>query len=287
MSREMMRRMFGFGASAAAAVCLTPTQSMGGGQTSVDCGTTTTVWVEWSQVGNPDPVQDFRVDCTDAVNPDVEFLKGDGGWVLWAVQYGTQDPGSLGAISIDWTSGPDDFEVTIANGANPGAANVKSMVLDDTGWTGYSSITGGQIALDQIGPITVKADGGGNGGALALVIGRYKTGDLNAATVASVDIGDAMTGSITATTITSLHVAAIVVGHITADTVTSLDIDGGVTGDITVDTVTSLDIDGGVTGDITVYRVDTLLDVGGDVGGAVSVGTVAGASPSGVASPRP
>ncbi|MEE9297335.1 MAG: hypothetical protein V3W34_20535 [Phycisphaerae bacterium] len=75
--------------------------------------------------------------------------------------------GNIGSLTINPSlPSSDDFEVTIANGANPGAANVGSIVLDETDpdWTGYSTLDGETISGNLTGALTVVEDSGGSGG---------------------------------------------------------------------------------------------------------------------------
>ncbi len=78
----------------------------------------------------PEINTDFRVDyAADPVNPSVELITGDLSWNVRSDDNGS--PGNIGAITIDPVSSSDNFNIRIANGTNPGAANVGSIVLGE------------------------------------------------------------------------------------------------------------------------------------------------------------
>ncbi|MFH1416750.1 MAG: hypothetical protein ABII12_00470, partial [Planctomycetota bacterium] len=77
---------------------------------------------------------------------------------------------------------------TIAKGANPGAANLGSAVLQPSG-DHYSSITSGKISGDLTGDVTVQDDSSHNGGTLNFQFGDHISdvveGDIEACTIPS------------------------------------------------------------------------------------------------------
>ncbi len=110
---------------------------------------------------------DFTFDFTDADNPDVVFLTGDLAWKVWSqVSSSDTTPANLGDLTLDPTVSGNDFELTIQNGttSGPGAVDVKSIVLNDAGFTGYSLIEGGSISGDLTSDLTLIKDSGGSGG---------------------------------------------------------------------------------------------------------------------------
>ncbi len=114
---------------------------------------------------DPEPQTDFVFDFSDADNPDVILKTGNPDWAVWS-QVSEQDPtpANLGDITLDPSQSTDSFEVTIANGAYPGAVNVASIDLRAASWTGYSSIDGGHITGNLTGDLRLQQDSGGAGG---------------------------------------------------------------------------------------------------------------------------
>ncbi|MEE9296372.1 MAG: hypothetical protein V3W34_15615, partial [Phycisphaerae bacterium] len=159
------------------------------------------ICVDWDGVGDPLLDIHFAVDYgTDPSNPSVTLFAG----AVWNVRSENADstPGNIGAIKIDATVLTDDFTLTIANGANPGAANVGSLVLDDTNpnWTGFSSISGGRITGSMAGNLTVVQDSGGAGGECSFAIDGNVGGNITIPTIpylGIVVIGGDLSGNVT------------------------------------------------------------------------------------------
>ncbi len=146
-----------------------------------------------------DPVLDvnFTVDYeTDPANPSVTLLTGSLSWNVRSDDNG--NPGNIGNLTIDPSQPADNFGVKIANGENPGAADVESIVLKDAdpGWTGYSSLTGGQITGTLTGDLTVVQDASSTGGRLTFSIGQHAKGTITAGIVLSLSIGANASGDI-------------------------------------------------------------------------------------------
>ena len=140
------------------------------GGTDCQTGSTVKVCVVWGQPFDPVHGVDYEVDFTDPSNPDISLLKGDDAWELYAEVVGFPAvPANIGAITIDPAQDADNFGVKIAKGLEPGAVNVGSMVLDgasNPNWTGHSIITGGVIAGNLTGDLTVVADSSDDGAGL-------------------------------------------------------------------------------------------------------------------------
>jgi hypothetical protein len=165
----------------------------------VNPGSGPDLYVSWSGAGNPVEGTHFTTDFSDEANPNVELKTGN---VTWNVRsQNGSNPGSIGAVSINPVSSTADFGLTIKNGSNPGAANVGSIVLSHTGWTGNSSISGGEITGNLTGNLTVIKDSNDDGG---IVDGLTIDGDIGSSST------------------------------ITASTVSELSIDGDLDGDILV-----------------------------------------------------
>ncbi len=117
-----------------------------GGKKCVQEGTgTIEVCVEWSDVVAPVLDTDFRVDFSNASNPDIELITGNLGWIVSSEVVATLVPANIGSLSLDPSVSTDDFEVTLQNGRKAGAANVGSLDLTAVGWTGRSSLTGNSV----------------------------------------------------------------------------------------------------------------------------------------------
>ena len=113
----------------------------------------------------------FVRDFSDPDNPSITLWTGNENWRVWSQKSETDDdPDNIGEIKIDPTVSTDDFGVAIANDTDPGAVNMGSIVLDDDGWTGHSSIIGGKITGDLSGNLTVIEDEYGDGGEVTLEI---------------------------------------------------------------------------------------------------------------------
>jgi hypothetical protein len=190
-----------------------------------------------------DPVEDvnFEWDFTDADKPGVTFKTGDTNWEVWSQVSDTDDtPANLGDLKITPSAqSSEDFDVKIANGTNPGAANLGSAVLTAANWTGSSSVKGGRITGDLDGALTV-VDDGSSGGELYMTI----DGDADAAITATL-VPDGQTLSIggllnAALTLDVIEGSVSVTGSAYADiTVTSAIHGGSLTllGDLRTDVV--------------------------------------------------
>lgn len=109
---------------------------------------------------NPPTSQHFTFSFADTSNPDV-VLKVGGDWTV-SSQVDDEDdtPANIGDISIDPAVDSDeDFSLTLLNGTGAGAANVATIDLDDSDWTGHSSITDGHISGNLSGDVTLVKPG--------------------------------------------------------------------------------------------------------------------------------
>jgi len=152
------------------------------------------VRVEWDGPLPPAHGQDFFIDAdTEPNNPNVAFRTGNDGWRVWSQISATDaTPANLGHITIDPTLPTANFTLTIANGALPGAAKVKSIDLTKEGeWSGHSNLSGGIIAGDLEGALRLQRSAAFEGGELTgsvyvqgavdgniLVYGIASTGEL-------------------------------------------------------------------------------------------------------------
>jgi hypothetical protein len=147
------------------------------------------------------PVEDFdfRFDfVTDPANPKVTLLTGNTGWVVWSqVSSSDTTAANLGAIEIDPSSASENFSVTVANGALPGAKDVGSMDLTAVGWTGFSSLSGGEITGNLTGDLILKKDAAGSGGELTLAVGLDVSGEISVPAIATMTINGDVVGDIT------------------------------------------------------------------------------------------
>lgn len=135
------------------------------------------------------PDTNFSFDFTDPDNPGVEFVSGDLGWVVRSqVSESNATPANLGSVTIDPSQSTDNFAVKIANGANPGAANVGGINLTAQSWTGYSRLTGGSITGDLNGDLKVKKSGSTGGDATFTIEGDA---------VGNIDVDSIATGGLT------------------------------------------------------------------------------------------
>jgi hypothetical protein len=118
----------------------------------------------------------FTVDYSDPGNPSVALRTGSLTWNVRSDDDG--DPGDIGNITVNPTQA-DNFEVTIANGSNPGAANVASIDLSDT--TGYTSLDGGEISGGLTTLLKLVQGIGGTGGDISGIfeIGGKASGEIN------------------------------------------------------------------------------------------------------------
>ena len=141
----------------------------------------------------PDPIPDvnFAFDFqADPDNPDVTFWTANDGWKVWSqVSETNETPANLGDLKIDPTLPTDNFSVTVAHGEAPGAANIKSIVLDDENWEGYSNLTGGRMSGDLTGDLYLQRAPAGQGGSASFTIAGIAEGDLTIPVVVDVSIG--------------------------------------------------------------------------------------------------
>ncbi len=167
MSSMNTLRKRGFVAALAAGTSLgfSASPASAGGKTCVQDGADTTkVCVEWSLVADPDEITDFTVNFADASNPDIELITGNLGWIVSSEVVSSGNPANIGDLSLAPDDLADDFEVKIANGSGAGAADVGSIILTATSFTGYSLLEGGSISGDLTGDLTLVSDSGGTGG---------------------------------------------------------------------------------------------------------------------------
>lgn len=208
IQRQLTTNISVISAFAVAISGLCAEQALAGGS---DCttGSVVEVCVEWSQQANPEESSDYFVDFTDASNPVVELKTADLAWVVYATLVSNGNPANIGTLGLqDPAPSGEDFEVTIANGAGAGAANVGTINLDDAGFTGYSSIGGGSEITGNLGDLTVQADGGGDGGE-----------------VVSFDVGGNVAGDVTVVTLSG---SFLVIGEVTSSaSITIGSISGG------------------------------------------------------------
>jgi hypothetical protein len=116
----------------------------------------------WTNPGDPIQITDFTVDFSDPANPDVQLKTGDTSWNVRS-QLGAS-LGNIGNITLDPTVSTANFDLTIASGTNPGAANVASINMAAAGWTGHSSFGEGAILGNLVGNLTLVNDSTGAGG---------------------------------------------------------------------------------------------------------------------------
>ena len=133
--------------------------------TSFTCVNNGTVKVcaEWSDPVAPVDGTNFRVTFNGPAGADLELLTGDPEWRLWTTLVSSGAVTDFGAITLNPTVNTDNFTVRIWGNNEAGAANVGSIVLDDAGFTGYSSLAGVTIDGHVTGAITlVEFDDGVN-----------------------------------------------------------------------------------------------------------------------------
>ena len=131
-------------------------------------------WVEGAPVQPTHFVVDFS--CTGCPSAPNVTLKQSSDWRVWSYD-STNGLGDIGDITID-NSGSGSYWVRIMNDAgDAGAVDVSSIILDDAGWTGYSSINGGKIYGD-LGNLTVIEDVLFNGGDFEMEVGGDVTGTV-------------------------------------------------------------------------------------------------------------
>lgn len=193
-------------APALALVC----SPVGAAQTCVS-GLNVRVCVDWSRPSDPELTANFNVSFSNPTNPTIELITGDSGWIIYAETLTTPpEPANIGSITIDPTVSTDDFVVTNAKpGVGSGANDVGSIVLFDSGWSGYSSVgTGSYIAGNLSGDLVVAADSSGNGGELSLQVDGNLLGSVTAARLTLLRVTGSVddASSITATHFQKLHV---------------------------------------------------------------------------------
>ena len=195
MQRQITTNISVISAFAVAISGLCVEQALAGGS---DCttGSVVEVCVEWSQGINTVEGTHYFVDFMDASNPDVDLKTADLAWVVYATLVSNGDPANIGTLTLrDPTPAGEDFEVKIANRPGAGAANVGSIILNDAGFTGYSSIEGSFINGDLTGDLLLKKDSGGNGGVVhGLTIGGDASGDISVYVVKSFLINGDLSG---------------------------------------------------------------------------------------------
>ncbi|MCH8879295.1 MAG: hypothetical protein IID34_05365 [Planctomycetes bacterium] len=122
-------------------------------------------------------------------------------WVVYATLVSSPStPANIGTLSLkEPTPGGEDFELTIANGAGAGAANVGTINLTDAGFTGYSSIEGGSIGGNLTGGLTLVQDSGGNGGEITFTIDGDVSGAISVPVVKSLWIVGTLSADIDVT----------------------------------------------------------------------------------------
>ncbi|MCH7702205.1 MAG: hypothetical protein IID37_11000 [Planctomycetes bacterium] len=88
------------------------------------------VCLDWDELDDPEPGQDFDVDfTTDPAQPNVELIEGNLQWRLWALDPADfEGIGSLGDIEA---FGAEDYALWILrpDHVTAGARDVKSIVL--------------------------------------------------------------------------------------------------------------------------------------------------------------
>lgn len=185
------------------------------------------ICVDFLDAGDPLFPNHFDVDFTDPDNPDVVLKLGSLSWqVRSRVGPPPNDtPANIGDITLNPAVNTDDFGVKLANGTGAGAVDVGSIVLDDVGFTGSSSIAAGSKISGDLGGLTLV----GNGGVLdGLIVLGNLTGPLTVPTVK----GESNRISLNVIGDADITIGKIEYGGFTIDF--SLVCDGGVCPDITV-----------------------------------------------------
>ncbi len=162
-----------------------------------ECNDDDTEWVcaKWAAPGAPAHLFDFTVAYVSGV-PNVTLATADPGWELYSEVISTGLLGSIGTLALD-NSGSDDFEVTIANGELAGAGQVGTIYLDDTGFTGHSSLNGKITTLT--GSLEVVQDSVGGGGEVNFIILSTCSGSMTLPVVEYLWIGGNLSGDIEVT----------------------------------------------------------------------------------------
>jgi hypothetical protein len=170
-------------------------------------GNSPLVCVDWD--GELPPVRNvnFTIDTiSDSENPNatlypnVTFVTGNDEWNVWSqVSRSDATQANLGHIKIDPDAGSiDNFGVTVAHGASPGAANVASIALVKTGWTGESNLPAGRIAGDLTGDLALQGTPGQSGAASFTIDGSV-SGNVNIPTVDTLQVNGAVSPGATIT----------------------------------------------------------------------------------------
>jgi len=161
-------------------------------------GNSPLVCIYWDDPLPPQAGQDFVLDpVTDP--PNVTFVTGNEGWKIWSQISPTDDtPANLGHVGIGPELATENFSVTLAHGASPGAASVESIALVAQDWTGQSNLAGGSIAGDLSGDLVVQ-ESGGQGGLASFIIGGDLLGDIMLPRVDNLEVKGAVSSNSTVT----------------------------------------------------------------------------------------
>lgn len=125
---------------------------------------TVRVCLQWSRVTPPQVDADFQMSFSSS-GPEIVLRSGDLEWVVYAEVMATGEPADIASLTIDPSSSTENFVVTLADGNTAGAANVGSIDLTATAWSGHSSLAGGTINGDLTGDLVLRRVSG-VGGAL-------------------------------------------------------------------------------------------------------------------------
>ncbi len=105
-------------------------------------------------------------DLTDPDNPDVALKSGASDWLVWSQVSSTDTKVyDLGDLTLAPSGADEDFAVSILNPVtvSTGAANIKSIVLSASSWSGHSRLAG-VVTGDLSGDLKVVEDSAGVGG---------------------------------------------------------------------------------------------------------------------------
>ncbi len=134
--------------------------------------------------GTPVRGADFEVDFADPSDPVVTLRTGSTTWNVRSV-----DPdgsaGDIGSLRLDPAEASDDFEVSLwGEAGEPGATRAGNIDLTAPGWTGHSSIVGGEVS-QNVGGLMLAQDPSGRGGeVIGLTVGDV-VGDVTIPVVRS------------------------------------------------------------------------------------------------------
>jgi len=179
-----------------------------------------TIHVSWSEPGPP-PVldQDYRVITTAPASsdyPNVELIKGSLTWWIWSTDPDPENPLGVGDIGVISCPHPDNFKVTILNGALRGARHVKGITLEPAGTDNFSELVAA-INGDLLGDLRVNAGGTtGEGGTATVYIDGSAYGFLKVPRTASLWIASQLAAGATLE-IHDLYAGAVVVGYVIGD----------------------------------------------------------------------